>query len=473
MILSHLFDFVGSFARPPAVSLLDVGQMSDSSGNDTPVLLLPAEITAKIFRHCLPAPTTVKSDPHKYPAWSSRYQAPLLLAQICRQWRNVCLDTSELWTSIAFKEKGHPELVDLWLSRARNRSLTIFLRGPRARRLMPAILRYHSQWQDVCLDLPYRVLPLLSMTAFPRLERLALSWALNNETEAFGPATPRLLLIIRNAPLLRYANLNHVPNANLPFEQLTTLHFHYSPDILHTVAILQRSPNLLDLYWLDTGGDLPVTTPPPAPVKLALLRSLKIGDPRLLSLLTAPRLQRLEMVRKIHKVIDGAAANALARLLRRSSCDLQFLVLSLQGKRTSAAALERFLRAAGPVPHLTLDQATIDIQMPALEGVDVLPGLKHLEIRDHVLQESYDHSRRSLPSLRDHYRALLKTLWWRQRNGTLESFELFLCTAPEAPLPVLPAELIAEFLALAEAGLRVRVAHDHDRGVVLDTHLAQ
>ncbi|KAJ7680021.1 hypothetical protein B0H17DRAFT_1077139 [Mycena rosella] len=84
----------------------------------SPVLLLPPEITSIIFGNCLPSG-------HRYP---SPLNAPLLLTQICRQWREFCLDTPNLWSSIAMADgcgAGCVQLLKQWLSRARNRPLTI------------------------------------------------------------------------------------------------------------------------------------------------------------------------------------------------------------------------------------------------------------------------------------------------------------------------------------------------------------
>ncbi|KAJ6533031.1 hypothetical protein B0H19DRAFT_879289, partial [Mycena capillaripes] len=53
-----------------------------------PVLSLPPEITMEVFVRCLP------SESDRCPSWK---QAPLLLAQICRQWRQIALDTPALW----------------------------------------------------------------------------------------------------------------------------------------------------------------------------------------------------------------------------------------------------------------------------------------------------------------------------------------------------------------------------------------
>ncbi|KAJ6457004.1 hypothetical protein C8R47DRAFT_916465, partial [Mycena vitilis] len=53
-----------------------------------PVLTLPPEIIAQIFVACLPDHGRVRP---------SRDTAPILLAQICRQWRNIAISSSELW----------------------------------------------------------------------------------------------------------------------------------------------------------------------------------------------------------------------------------------------------------------------------------------------------------------------------------------------------------------------------------------
>ncbi|KAJ7919611.1 hypothetical protein B0H13DRAFT_1606049, partial [Mycena leptocephala] len=53
-----------------------------------PILTLPNEITSRIFVQCLPTHGRIRPSPRK---------APLILAQICRQWREIALSTSEMW----------------------------------------------------------------------------------------------------------------------------------------------------------------------------------------------------------------------------------------------------------------------------------------------------------------------------------------------------------------------------------------
>ncbi|KAJ7211560.1 hypothetical protein GGX14DRAFT_329134, partial [Mycena pura] len=56
-----------------------------------PVLTLPNEITSRIFVQCLPDHGRVRPSPRS---------VPLLVAQVCRRWREVALATCKLWSSI-------------------------------------------------------------------------------------------------------------------------------------------------------------------------------------------------------------------------------------------------------------------------------------------------------------------------------------------------------------------------------------
>ncbi|KAJ6453093.1 hypothetical protein C8R45DRAFT_635360 [Mycena sanguinolenta] len=399
---------------------------------DPSVLLLPPEIIVDIFCHCLPTPTP-GLESH---SWPSPQETPLLLAQICCQWRYICLGTPQLWASIAF-ELGAIELLELWLSRTRNHPLTIFLRTvdeQRASKFMQAIIRHSSQWQDVRLVLPLIAIRQLELARFPRLTRLVLCAV---GAQKWTRAPP---VVIRDTPLLRYANIHFLPQVDLPLKQLTSLHFDHSLGVAQTVAILQRCANLLDLCALNLGiGSTPVSPP----VELHFLRSLKTDDTRLFSSLTLPHLELLE----IQGTID-TAADALQSLITRSSCELKFL--SLRVHKATVPQLQRLLRIASSVVHLRLDRAWLEFQMQALQGADILPRLEHLEICHY--------------GLGGYYRPLLDMLRWRQGQGTLKSCRLFQRTMS---LGSSPADVIAEFCALAKAGLWVRVTRDQT--VILDT----
>ncbi|THU96893.1 hypothetical protein K435DRAFT_663697, partial [Dendrothele bispora CBS 962.96] len=53
-----------------------------------PARTVPDDVLSEIFMHCLP---------ETYNATRSLSEAPLLLGQVCRRWREVSLSTPRLW----------------------------------------------------------------------------------------------------------------------------------------------------------------------------------------------------------------------------------------------------------------------------------------------------------------------------------------------------------------------------------------
>ncbi|KAJ7693883.1 hypothetical protein B0H17DRAFT_1058554 [Mycena rosella] len=117
-----------------------------------PVLTLPHEITSEIFVYCLPAE----------PSWiPDTMEAPLLLMHVCSAWRNIAVSTPTLWSTLeieaAAKIAPHfSEIINVWLSRAKQCPLSVKIDGPLSyihhfRDLLKAFRR-HSQTMR-CLDL--------------------------------------------------------------------------------------------------------------------------------------------------------------------------------------------------------------------------------------------------------------------------------------------------------------------------------
>ncbi|KAJ7929509.1 hypothetical protein B0H13DRAFT_2264482 [Mycena leptocephala] len=401
--------------------------MSTACGS--PILSVPPEIIGIIFRHCLPSDL-----PPSWVPWPSPHKAPLLLAQICHQWREICLDTPELWTSIAFGDTKSVELLKQWLSRARNQPLTVALYcgdEMRASMRMDIIKSYCSQWKNLCLTLPMDALCQLNTSTLPRLERLSLNAPFRSHGEI--STAP---VIIPNAPLLR-----EVETSGMGIPMI--------------VAFLRCCPNLLDLSITSNGIDDSVYQH----LELRCLRSLKIQGRNFLPRLTLPRLERLEI---LPGVDDIDAATHTFQSLVSLSCDLQSLSLGICSGTTTQ--LRRFLCVANTLHHLTLQFTPFtkikpEIAIQALHGVGVLPGLKHLEIHDSYYLSKIEYC----PPLMD-------MLMWRREHAALESFELF----PGAH--ILPAAIMDEFRILGETGLQLRVTarNWHHAGFVdvplLDTH---
>ncbi|KAJ7205604.1 hypothetical protein C8J57DRAFT_1099978 [Mycena rebaudengoi] len=85
-----------------------------------PVLTIPPEIVSEIFIASLPTNSHPKPSPTT---------APLLVAQICRHWRYIALETSELWASVYIPagRRNGSELLEAWLHRAKGVPVSLYL----------------------------------------------------------------------------------------------------------------------------------------------------------------------------------------------------------------------------------------------------------------------------------------------------------------------------------------------------------
>ncbi|KAL5488482.1 hypothetical protein ACEPAI_6600 [Sanghuangporus weigelae] len=82
----------------------------------SPCKILPTEVVAGIFEHCLP------SGPERLEAPLQRL-APLTLTWVCKSWRNLCLSLPTLWMELAIGHNSSiPEedvrLLELWIVRS-------------------------------------------------------------------------------------------------------------------------------------------------------------------------------------------------------------------------------------------------------------------------------------------------------------------------------------------------------------------
>ncbi|KAJ7062540.1 hypothetical protein C8F01DRAFT_1134514 [Mycena amicta] len=140
---------------------------------------LPPELTTHIFLFCPPSDDDAVPKPHT---------APLLLAQICRRWRAIALGTSALWRSLDLRFKPHAistdrppwatsvtmdPLLELWLGRARGRSLSLVLRHF-PRRSVVEILRRFPNIEHLTVEPKDRLEPFIPPVTAPRLESLTL-----------------------------------------------------------------------------------------------------------------------------------------------------------------------------------------------------------------------------------------------------------------------------------------------------------
>ncbi|KAJ6472865.1 hypothetical protein C8R47DRAFT_1053933 [Mycena vitilis] len=279
-----------------------------------PVLTVPADIVSRIFVACLPDYAHGRVRP-------SAGKPPLLLGQICRRWRGIAISSSELWTSVDiffpyFRQREYWPwafpLLEMWLSRANGRLLSVTMRSPRARLTRPVISLLSSvaeQLHTLELDLHFQDFQHLARgwknRRFPNLKRLEDFSGLNH---------PSLSASSEPRPMSdRYPSL-------------TAVELGYTD--VHTISgIFQQFPGLLHL-GATAGDELDART-----VFAAHLRSLSLRGTNLASF-TLPGLCRLEL----HAAVGFDPAHddppimfpTLLSFLARSSCVLEHLALDLR-----------------------------------------------------------------------------------------------------------------------------------------------
>ncbi|KAJ6477528.1 hypothetical protein C8R45DRAFT_1216530 [Mycena sanguinolenta] len=400
-----------------------------------PVLSLPPEITTEIFLRCIPPQSNL----------SEFLEAPLLLAQICRQWRQIALDIPHLWRSLLFRDSETCiELLRLWLSRSGNLPLNLDLKcwdTSRAGALIEASLLHSHRWQDVKfglnrksfseLDLRHASLPILRSISLR-----AVQWTSPLDDSVDDTVT------ITHAPSLRHAHVFTLPHVKIviPWASITNLTLLQNMPFTECMPLLEECPNLTTLAVSTTG-------PVPPHTELVVLDSLEtltcnFGVASVLEYLTLPHLSRLT----VSDISENQHATLFSAFIRRSACHLQFLAVH-DIREISLITLALFFRA---VPEsvsdveLGLKAGYTEQTFSALQPIDMIPQLKnlHLQVRGGMDDEEY--------------KRLLQLL--HARAGTrlpLESMTLHLQT-PRQLVRVMPrSSRIAELRQLAAVGMKI------------------
>ncbi|KAJ6599096.1 hypothetical protein DFH09DRAFT_1130105 [Mycena vulgaris] len=413
--------------------------------NVPPVLSLPPEITQRIFREALPSGGL----PHpQHPQ-----QAPLLLTQICRDWRAIALDTPDLWQSIAVGSTGPPVsplMVGLWMSRANNRPRDIYFSThdrKRGAEYLDESMDYCQQWRDVELRLPIESFSELIAHhgPFPLLRSLSLS-------VRSAVIDGDHIITIRDAPLLRKVTVMDFPilAPDIAWEQLTTLKM-TTHEAGPGISALQRCSNLLHLEFSLNVHDM--VAPPILPFTLPSLNTLLTAGESLLPYVTLPNLEQLDIWGP--GFLPGgmeALTESLHALLVRSACPLKRLSFRMPPKIT-AGAFRAFLQAAAPVVELKLTlyfPSGLGELVTVLQSADVLPQLTALRIVDATGGETFT-------PLLDALRARRASVAGRAMLG---SFSLSIQNdSRSGAARVPPNAVMAELAALADDGLRIRIAN--------------
>ncbi|KAF7321178.1 hypothetical protein HMN09_00206200 [Mycena chlorophos] len=366
-----------------------------------PAMLLPPELMAAIFEHCLP-PT---------PKAPSALLAPLLVAQVNSRWRTIALSSPSLWTSLALRHPGTKKLLKLWIKRSGHLPLSFDISIPFesfASEYLVVIIPHIPRWRDIRLELPALSLALLeSYTGpFPLLESLSI-------TTSTRP--PRL--DVSQAPRLRslglHSHLTKIP-IRCPFDQLIAIRLDWLDDARSAVEMLKHCSKLelLVCRAYRRHNEEPVAE---SEIYTHGALAHMCVEPETFPHLTLPALSRVKIdCKSLSAWTMPRTTDLLRQLVQRSSSPLDSLWLYIK-RQTKPRGLQDLLYD-NPVKHLRLDFddfAGLQVLIAILEIERVAPDLKHLEILDRGGRE---------------FGPLLRTLAARSkpRRGMLRSFKLHL-----------------------------------------------
>ncbi|KAJ7117256.1 hypothetical protein C8R43DRAFT_1242196, partial [Mycena crocata] len=335
-----------------------------------PVLTLPVEIISRIFVDCLPEHGHIKPSPSK---------APLLLTQVCHDWREIALSTCKLWCSLdiglrRFSQDALEQFLATWIPRARAQPLSLTVRSRQEAALHEALVLIPSlsnQLRSLELDIsPMRCN--LRPPSLPNLEYLGTTLA-GEEVQN----------ILNSAPSLRQLRLQSfdLPE-NVAIPWLTRLDIAYSISIEMALHILVQFPLLAHLGCRVLQLNY-AALPPKVFPRLESL-SLDTGMD-LLNCLTPPNLHRLNV---------GLAApklDIITSFLSRSSCPLRTVDCWLDGR--DEYQLRLWLQAFSSVTTLNIRIYHFTGFLSCVESTpSLLPQLENCRVTTHLPNIELDYT---------------------------------------------------------------------------------
>ncbi|KAJ7738163.1 hypothetical protein B0H16DRAFT_1465922 [Mycena metata] len=405
-----------------------------------------------------------------------RKLAPLLLAQICGQWRAVALQTPQLWRSIhleytyASEYDGIPllfglpgpkavedkssALLDLWFSRAGGHSLSISLICVEDNLyppgLLPAIFAHLARWRRLELAMPVADFVEFNKVKGPFPSLRSLSIQITDSDEPFFDIAINAML---NSPRLVALHLldqygqKAESNGRAALPQTTTLQV-LLPWIAESsfdshAKLFAHLPHLIHLGTSSVSysrSDTSTLTPH--------LRSLIVGFPEHLEFFGVPNLEHLEV--PLWEAQNSGSVQRLTRffIYRFGPRRLTSLVLELAHVRDND-----FLACLSTVPSLVTLQLIFyaagregtffAAHCHMLQDPALLPSLRNLILTDAVSMPAYG------PFLALVYQR--KTLKHAELHISSGHGDVRRATGPPG------AEHLAELTVLVARGLTVRV----------------
>lgn len=411
---------------------------------------LPTEIKILCFINCLGEDTErpldyggMDEDPPHHLAMKAT-DAPVLLTQVCRSWREIAIQTPQLWTSLLlFRTRRAPEdplaktaydecllgLLSMWIQRSG--------RMPLSFRWNDVFMCYGSPYHSEDDKLMLQILrPAMQRVKFlylygPVLRASNLLSAHGDDLQTlqilslcFTPRTGNIGNELTNqglsihAPRLRALHLLtdifhrevNLPLFDMPWAQLTTLSLDTWSTIAETLHALSQCRALvrLDVYIGQNMRDVGVLQTPltmtcltrlKIHIKLALgLDTYRDTYPRVAVFLNALTLPALKTLRC--PTADPGRNAAVASLLGRSQCALESLEICAQEGQHDASTLclitsistLRFLKisTSESSPTFGSSRQGESIFKRELLPVGVLPNLEELTMEVFGLTFGYD-----------------------------------------------------------------------------------
>ncbi|KAJ6486906.1 hypothetical protein C8R45DRAFT_996397 [Mycena sanguinolenta] len=264
--------------------------MAQTSSVVCSILTLPPEIIAEIFSYYMDMPIVCGI------FWMGH--SPLVLATVCKRWREICFTTCSLWSCVLINDEcnwddeAHLRFLQRWLARAGGHSLDIRLICSETIGVLPTLLRYSSQWRNICLTLDSSNIMALRTVHAPLVSLTSLSIVM---PAAKLPAT---VTAFGEAPSLREVSLSGLgplQSVTLPWTRLT--HLKLSNISLEKCLTILKATLNLELMAISMSSPRFSEPVPSSALMLARLHTLTLttGSSGLLHHLTLPAIRTLRL----------------------------------------------------------------------------------------------------------------------------------------------------------------------------------
>ncbi|KAJ7036587.1 hypothetical protein C8F04DRAFT_1257812 [Mycena alexandri] len=338
-----------------------------------PILTLPNELTCEIFINCL-SPGRVMPTP---------LAPPLLLAQVCNQWRAITLALPEMWNRVRPRRLSTNtiQLLNLWLHRAGTLPISIGLSShyPLPHTLPSWAALHSNKWEHVSLVLRDIELALLATW----IKVCALKTLVIGPSERTGGPMPfvrgfKMAQNLHEVTLLRGLRPSDI---DLPWAQLTTLNA-TGLAVPECVDVLRSGSRLVHCTFFIHSGSVPQLPSPRLrhPHLRQLILQYGTDHLDLLQQLELPSLTRIQLS------LESGVENVTRFLEFAAQCP-HIQHMSVEAASLGPAEFIQCLRATPAVTMLEFQapcrwETWRGLTLRSLDGHYCLPALTQLRITD-------------------------------------------------------------------------------------------